>query len=67
MYANPELIRSHTVMLRFNDKERDLVNALVTYTGAEKAAYLRELVLAAAVQVLHETDSASVCGQLRGR
>lgn len=65
MYADPTLIRRHTVALRFNDKEAALVDALVNYTGAEKAAYLRDLVLTMAIQVLHESDVASSASQLR--
>jgi hypothetical protein len=67
MYADSSLIRRHTVMLRFNDKERDLIEALVNYTGAEKAAYLRELALTMAVQVLHDADGASSAQELRVR
>lgn len=65
MYADPKLIRRHVIAVRLNDKERDLVDALVQYTGAEKAAYIRELVLSMAVDVLHGTDSASSSSQLR--
>lgn len=59
MYADPSLIRRHVIALRLNDKERDLVDALVNYTGAEKAAYIRELVLTMAVEVLHGSNGAS--------
>jgi hypothetical protein len=65
MYANPSLIRRHTVAVRFNDKEAELVQALVNYTGAEKAAYIRDLVLTMAVQVLHDADGAATAEQLR--
>lgn len=65
MYADPSNIRKHVVALRFNDKEADLVNALVQYTGAEKAAYIRDLVLTMAIQVLHDSDVASSSTVLR--
>jgi hypothetical protein len=45
MYADPSLIRDKTVKLSFNDLENDLIQAWVNYHGAEKAAFIRELVL----------------------
>lgn len=65
MYADPSLIRRHVVAVRFNDREAELVQALVNYTGAEKAAYVRDLVLTTAIQVLHESDLASASAELR--
>lgn len=52
MYADPSLIREHVVKLRFNDNEAALVEAYVNYTGQQKAAFLRELVLEAAQRAL---------------
>ena len=52
MYADPALIREHVVKLRFNDSEFDLIEALVNYTGQQKAALLRELLLEQASLVL---------------
>jgi hypothetical protein len=45
MYTDPSLIREHTVKLSFNDREADLINAWVAYTGQQKAALLREMLL----------------------
>lgn len=45
MYADPSLIRKHTVKLSFNDLEQDLIQAWVNYSGKEKAAFIRELLL----------------------
>jgi hypothetical protein len=45
MYADPSLIRDKTVKLSFNDLENDLIQAWVNYHGAEKAAFIRDLVL----------------------
>jgi predicted Fe-S protein YdhL (DUF1289 family) len=45
MYADPSLIREHVVKLSFNDREADLINAWVAYTGQQKAAFLREMLL----------------------
>lgn len=45
MYADPALIRDHVVKLRLNDNEADLIDAWVKYTGQQKAALLREMLL----------------------
>ena len=45
MYADPSLIRDKTVKLSFNDLEDDLIQAWVNYHGAQKAAFIRDLVL----------------------
>lgn len=45
MYSDPSLIRDQVVKLSFNDREADLINAWVAYTGQQKAAFLREMLL----------------------
>ncbi len=45
MYSDPSLLREHTVKLSFNDREAALINAWVDYTGQQKAALLREMLL----------------------
>lgn len=45
MYSDPSLIREHVVKLRFNDREANLVNSWVEYTGQQKATFIREMVL----------------------
>lgn len=45
MYSDPSQVRSRAVRLYFNDNEADLINAWVKYTGAQKAAFLREMLL----------------------
>lgn len=52
MYADPSLIREHVVKLRLNDDEQALVEALVNYTGQQRAPLLRELLLEQARLVL---------------
>lgn len=52
MYTDPSLIREHVVKLRLNDNESALIDALVNYTGQQKAALLRELLLEQAQLVL---------------
>ena len=45
MYADPTFIRDHVVKIRLNDQEQDLIEAWVNYTGQQKAALLREMLL----------------------
>lgn len=67
MYSDPTLIRRHTVKVRFNDREAELVNALVNFTGEEKAAFIRSLILDRAQEVLfHASESAMAAPGTRG-
>lgn len=52
MYTDPSLIREHVVKLRLNDTESELIDALVNYTGQQKAPLLRDLLLEQARLVL---------------
>lgn len=52
MYLDPSKIRDNVVKIRLNDSEAALVNALVNYTGEQKATMLRELLLEQARLVL---------------
>lgn len=52
MYADPSLIREHVVKLRLNETEAGLIDALVNYTGQQKAPLLRDLLLEQAKLVL---------------
>lgn len=66
MYSNPSLIRRHTVKLSLNDRESALVNALCDFTGEEKAALLRELILSRAAELLgHSGESGATAGEMR--
>ena len=66
MYSDPALIRKHTVKLSFNDNEAALVDALVRYTGEEKAAFIRGLILQRAEEVLcHASESAAAAFPMR--
>lgn len=59
MYSDPALIRKHRVNLSFNDNEYALVDAYCRFTGEEKAAFIRALILDRAAEVLaHEMQSA---------
>jgi len=66
MYADPALIRDHVVKLRLNDAEAALVDALVNYTGQQKAPFLRELLLDAAERSLVAVDDAPPALALAG-
>ena len=48
MYADVKKLRQHECKLRFSDEEEALIDAIVAYTGEQKAALLRSLVLEAA-------------------
>lgn len=52
MYADPSLIRAHVTKIRLNDNEDALIDALVNYTGQERAPLLRDLLLEQARLVL---------------
>lgn len=66
MYSDPTLIRRHTVKVRFNDREAALVDAVVNFTGEEKAAFIRSLILDRALEVLHPEQSALSAVGTRG-
>jgi hypothetical protein len=63
MYTDPSLIREHVVKLRFNDREAELINAWVNYTGQQKAALLREMLLEQARLDLEATLSGNEAPQ----
>lgn len=44
-YTDPSLIREHVVKIRLNDREAELIQAWVNYSGEQKAVLLREMLL----------------------
>jgi hypothetical protein len=46
MYDDPAHIRAHEVKVRFNDDELALVDALAKFNRRQRAAFIRELLLA---------------------
>ena len=52
MYADPSKIRDNVVKVRLNDAEAQLLDALVAYTGEQKASLIREMLLEQARVVL---------------
>ena len=65
MYQDPTKIRQHVVKIRLSDEEANLIQSLVDYTGEQKAALLRELILEQAVSVLHGDKSMPVDDAVR--
>lgn len=64
MYSDPALIREHVVKIRLNDTEADLIDALVAYTGQQKAPLLRDLLLDQAGKVLTGEAQIAPAGQI---
>jgi hypothetical protein len=58
MYSDPSLIRKHFIKLSLSDREAELLDALCSYTGEQKAPLIREMVLKMAEQVLHTGNPA---------
>lgn len=52
MYADPSLIRDVVIKVRLNEKEENLLNAVVEYTGQQKSTLMRELFIESAMRVL---------------
>ena len=52
MYADPSKIRDNVVKVRLNDAEAQLLDALVRYTGEQKATLFRHLLLDRATQLI---------------
>ena len=52
MYTDPTRIRTHVIKLRLSDEEHALVQALVNFTGEQKATLLRDLVLERAMEIM---------------
>ena len=44
-YTDPSNIRDHVVKIRLNDREAELIQAWVNYSGEQKAVLLREMLL----------------------
>lgn len=65
MYSDPALIRKHFVKLSLSDREAALIDAFCAYSGEQKAAFLRDLILRKAEEVLHSDESGLSLPQLR--
>lgn len=65
MYTDPALIRRHHIKLSLSDREAALLEAFCAYTGEQKAALIRELVLQKAEEVLHVGNSVTPALEMR--
>jgi predicted DNA-binding protein len=63
MYSDPTKLRSNVVKIRLSDEEHRLIQALVDYSGEQKAPLLRELIINQALSVLgvNDTSTNSYC------
>jgi hypothetical protein len=65
MYSDPALIRKHFVKLSLSDREAALLDALCAYTGEQKAALIRDMVLRKAEEVLHVPEFVPSASDMR--
>lgn len=56
MYQDPKRVRSRYAALNLDQYEAQLIDALVEYTGIERASLLRQLVLKEALETLGVAD-----------
>ncbi|MBR9880772.1 MULTISPECIES: hypothetical protein [unclassified Halomonas] len=56
MYQDPKRVRSRYGAINLDQYEARLIDALVDYTGLDKAALLRQLVLKEALETLGVAD-----------
>lgn len=54
MYDDPAHIRDHEVKVRLNDEELAVVDALARYNRRQRAAFVRELVMASVARFEQE-------------
>lgn len=52
MYQDPKRIRKHRVSINLDDYEAALINALVDYTGTDRAGLVRQMLIAQAEAAL---------------
>lgn len=56
MYQDPKRVRTRYAALNLDQYEAQLIDALVDYTGIERASLLRQLVLKEALETLGVAD-----------
>lgn len=56
MYQDPKRVRKPYARINLDDYEAALIDALVNYTGGERAATLRQLLIKEAVETLGIDD-----------
>ncbi len=57
MYHDRNLVRYHVIKLRLSDREMELIDQLVQQTGGQKAALIRDLLMAQAAEVMAAESS----------
>ncbi|MBY5938032.1 hypothetical protein [Marinobacter nauticus] len=62
MYQDPKRIRKHRVSLNLDDYEAAVINALVDYTGTDRASLLRQMLIAQAEAALLPTPPSMAGG-----
>lgn len=62
MYDDPTHIRAHEVKVRLNDEELALVDALARFNRQQRAAFVRELLMASAQRVHEEVTAGHRAG-----
>lgn len=55
MYQDPKRIRKNRVSINLDDYEAALIQALVDYTGSDRASLIRDMLIAQAQAVLMPT------------
>ena len=60
MYPDAKRIRKHTVMLRLDDYEHQLVSSIADYQGEELAVLVRQIVMREALAAIAADDIDSV-------
>jgi len=65
MYQDPKRIRKNRVAINLDDYEAALINALVDYTGTDRAGLLRQMLIAQAEAALlpSNTSMAPAAGE----
>lgn len=63
MYADPKRVRDHRVSINLDAYEAALIQALVDYTGSDRASLVRKMLIAQAeASLLPVTESMAVTG-----
>jgi len=62
MYQDPKRIRKNRVSLNLDDYEAAVINALVDYTGTDRASLLRQMLIAQAEAALLPTSPSMASG-----
>lgn len=52
MYQDPKRVRTRYAVVRLDEYERRIIDALVDYTGMERAALVRQLLLKEAMETV---------------